>query len=94
VTKKRKPNRTVLEVLLEVDVLFLGSGLLTKAMCSNPLRPATAAALSHLTCTRGPIDVTNAFFQDLGTNGRPCKLSLISTKRGTVSPRGSSRGSK
>jgi cytochrome c peroxidase len=87
-TKKRDPIRTVLIVLLAVAIPILGVGLFAQSGVPNPLMTRDGSGILSTYSTSGPIDVTNAFFQDLGTNGRTCNSCHISSEAWTVSPRG------
>ena len=85
---KRKPIRTVLLVLLGVVVPILGVGLFAGSGLPNPLMTLDGNGILSTYNTSGPIDVTNPFFQNLGTNGRTCNSCHVSSEAWTVSPHG------
>ena len=84
----RKPIRTVLLVLLGVVVPILGVGLFAGSGLPNPLMTLDSSGILSTYSTGGPIDVTNPFFQNLGTNGRTCNSCHVSSEAWTVSPHG------
>ncbi|HYK50399.1 MAG TPA: hypothetical protein VEU94_11795 [Terriglobales bacterium] len=87
-TKNRKPIQTMLLILLAIAVFFLGVGLFAQSGVPNPLLTLDGSGILSSYSTSGPIDLTNAFFQDLGTNGRTCNSCHVSSEAWTVSPRG------
>src|SRR5690348_14400053 len=52
----------------------------------NPLRTTDPTGTLGTYSTGGAIDVTNPFFQNLGTNGRTCNSCHVSSTAWTVSP--------
>ncbi len=87
-TIKRKGVRIVTLVLLAVAVPLLGIGVFGGSRLPNPLITLDGSGFLGTYSTSGPIDVTNPFFQDLGTNGRTCNSCHVSSQGWTVSAHG------
>ena len=68
-TKTRKPIHTVLCVLL---VVAAGRGQGHRRVVPNGAKFPNPAGTSSTYSTTGAIDLSGAFFQSLGTNGRSC----------------------
>jgi hypothetical protein len=80
-TKNRKPQ-TVLLILLAIAVPFLGVGLFAQSGVPNPLLTLDSSGILSSYSTSGPIDLTNAFFQDLGPMGEPATPAMYPVKLG------------
>jgi len=52
----------------------------------NPIVSSDGSGTLSTYSTTGPIDVSNPFFQSLGTNGRTCNSCHVSTTAWTISP--------
>ena len=52
----------------------------------NPVISTNSSGTLSTVSTIGPIDVTNPFFQSLGTNGRTCNSCHVSSNAWTISP--------
>jgi cytochrome c peroxidase len=87
-TEKRKPIPTMLLSLLATAVPILAVGLFAQSGVPNPITSRDETGILSTYSTRGPIELTNAFFQSLGTNGRTCNSCHISSEAWTVSSRG------
>src|SRR5437870_13433174 len=66
--------------LVTSSPIFGGSGI------PNPTSSQDPAGTLSTYSTAGPIDVRNAFFQDMGTNGRTCNSCHVSSNAWTISP--------
>ena len=71
---------TSLLLLLMSSPGYAGNGL------PNPVSSVNPAGTMSTYSTAGPIDVRNAFFQNLGTNGRTCNSCHVSSNAWTISP--------
>src|SRR5438874_7567305 len=71
---------TILLLLLMPSSGYAGNGL------PNPVSSVNPAGTMSTYSTSGPIDVRNAFFQNLGTNGRTCNSCHVSSTAWTISP--------
>src|SRR6266481_1330688 len=74
--------------LLWITVILGVTSLAAKIQTTLPnpiISPNDSGTLSTYS-TAGPIDVTNAFFQSLGTNGRTCNSCHVSSNAWTISP--------
>jgi cytochrome c peroxidase len=87
-TEKRKPIPTMLLSLLATAVPILAVGLFAQSGVPNPITSRDETGILSTYSTRGPIELTNAFFQSLGTNGRTCNSCHVSSEAWTVSSRG------
>jgi len=87
-TRKLKPIRTLLLVLLAVSIALTGAGLFAGSSLPNPLITRDGSGFLGTYSTSGPIDITNPFFQNLGTNGRTCNSCHVSSQGWTVSAEG------
>ena len=67
---------------------ILGPRDVCRQRLPNPLITLDRSGLLGTYSTSGPIDVTNPFFQDLGTNGRTCNSCHVSSQAWTVSAHG------
>src|SRR5947207_10108376 len=70
----------LLMFLLVALPTYAGNGL------PNPVSSVNPAGTMSTYSTAGPIDVRNAFFQNLGTNGRTCNSCHVSSNAWTISP--------
>ena len=70
----------ILSLLLMSSSGHAGNGL------PNPVSSVNPAGTMSTYSTAGPIDVGNAFFQNLGTNGRTCNSCHVSSNAWTISP--------
>jgi cytochrome c peroxidase len=86
-TEKRKPIQSTLLVLL-VAVPILAVGVFAQSGISNPIMSRNEGGILSTYSSRGPIELTNAFFDNLGTNGRTCNTCHVSSDAWTVSARG------
>ncbi len=86
--KKLKGTRIVVVVAVAVALLFLGVGLFGGSSLPNPLYTLDAAGVLGTYSKAGGIDISNPFFQNLGTNGRTCNSCHVSSQGWTVSARG------
>jgi cytochrome c peroxidase len=64
-----------------VSVAFSGHSTLP-----NPVVSTNSSGILGTVSTSGPIDVSNPFFQSLGTNGRTCNSCHVSSAGWTISP--------
>src|SRR5437868_7822310 len=71
---------TILLLLLMSSPGYAGNGL------PNPVSSVNPSGTMSTYSTAGPIDVGNAFFQNLGTNGRTCNSCHVSSNAWTISP--------
>ena len=71
-------------------VLAMIAGLLAGVAVAgnvpNPLRTSDQSGTLGTYSTNGAIDITNPFFQSLGTNGRTCNSCHVSSTAWTISP--------
>src|SRR5215469_11441137 len=80
-------TRSVLTTGLSVALVLLGSiSLLGGKLLPNPLKSIDATGVLSTYSTNGPVDITNPFFQNLGTNGRTCNSCHISSSAWTITP--------
>src|SRR5438105_7611369 len=70
----------ILLLLLMSSPGYAGNGL------PNPVSSVNPSGTMSTYSTAGPIDVRNAFFQNLGTNGRTCNSCHVSSNAWTISP--------
>ena len=71
---------TILLLLLMSSPGYAGNGL------PNPVSSVNPSGTMSTYSTAGPIDVRNAFFQNLGANGRTCNSCHVSSNAWTISP--------
>ena len=71
---------TLLVFLVMSSRIYGGSGI------PNPTSSQDPSGTLSTYSTAGPIDVGNAFFQDMGTNGRTCNSCHVSSNAWTISP--------
>src|SRR5436853_5421154 len=71
---------TLLMFLLMSSRIYGGGGI------PNPTSSQDPSGTLSTYSTAGPIDVRNAFFQDMGTNGRTCNSCHVSSNAWTISP--------
>src|SRR5207248_11049012 len=71
---------TLLWYLLMSSLIYGGSGI------PNPTSSQDPSGTLSTYSTAGPIDVRNAFFQNMGTNGRTCNSCHVSSNAWTISP--------
>jgi hypothetical protein len=76
-------KRLTLAVLL---ALFASSPIYGGSGLPNPVTTADPSGNLSTYSTGGPIDVSNPFFQNLGTNGRTCNSCHVSSTGWTISP--------
>jgi len=83
-SKRRLPRLTALKLpILIAGALFASFSLSGAILFPNPLfTPDPTGILS----TYGPVDVTNPFFQRLGTNGRTCNTCHIASSAWSLTP--------
>jgi hypothetical protein len=86
-TEKPKPIQSTLLVLL-VAVPILAVAAIAQSRISNPIMSRNESGILSTYSNRGPIELTNAFFDSLGTNGRTCNTCHVSSDAWTVSARG------
>lgn len=53
---------------------------------TNPLTTVNGKGTLQTVTVTGPIDINNAFFQDLGTNGRTCNSCHVSSAAWSITP--------
>ena len=71
--------------------ILLGIVVMSSSICGgsgipNPLNTDDPTGTLSTYSTSGPIDVSNPFFQNLGTNGRTCNSCHVSSTAWTISP--------
>lgn len=69
-----------------VFVIFGSIWLFGGKLLPNPLLTSDSTGVLGTYSTVGGIDINNAFFQSLGTNGRSCNTCHISTSAWTITP--------
>src|SRR5215467_3979208 len=80
-------TRSVLTAGLSVALVLFGSiSLLGGKLLPNPLKSIDGTGVLSTYSTNGGVDVTNPFFQNLGTNGRTCNSCHISSSAWTITP--------
>jgi cytochrome c peroxidase len=80
-------KRPVLIAGLSLALVLLGSiSLFGGKLLPNPLKTIDATGVLSTYGTNGGIDITNPFFQNLGTNGRTCNSCHISSSGWTITP--------
>ncbi|HZP17703.1 MAG TPA: hypothetical protein VFB00_07050, partial [Terriglobales bacterium] len=80
-------RRVLVDLSLSFALIPLGSiSLLGGSFLPNPLKNADASGVLETYSTTGGIDITSAFFQSLGTNGRTCNSCHISRSAWTLTP--------
>src|SRR5215475_4204579 len=79
--------RPVLTAVVSVALLLLVSiALFAKNLLPNPLKSIDATGVLTTYSTNGGVDITNPFFQNLGTNGRTCNSCHIASSAWTITP--------
>lgn len=79
--------RPVLTAVLSVAVVLLGSiALFGGKLLPNPLKSIDATGALSTYSTNGGVDITNPFFQNVGTNGRTCNSCHLSGSAWTITP--------
>jgi cytochrome c peroxidase len=74
-------------IVLPFVAMLLGSiTLFGGKFLPNPLMTPDSSGVLATYNTNGGIDINNAFFQDLGANGRTCNTCHISTSAWTITP--------
>lgn len=72
--------------LILLLVVFGSISLFGGKLLPNPLKSIDATGVLSTYSTNGGIDITNPFFQNLGTNGRTCNSCHISSSAWTITP--------
>lgn len=72
--------------LLVMTVAASAIGLFGGSKLPNPLNSSDATGTLSTYSTAGGIDISNPFFQSLGTNGRTCNSCHVSTDAWSVTP--------
>ena len=85
---KRKRWITAIIIALAVSLLWHGKTLSGPAIIPNNLPFQNPTGIATTISTNGAIDLTNEFFQDLGTNGRRCVTCHQPSEGWTVTPEG------
>ena len=67
-------------------VLFASIALFGGKLLPNPLKSIDATGVLSTYSSNGGVDITNPFFQNLGTNGRTYNSCHISSSAWTISP--------
>jgi hypothetical protein len=67
-------------------VLLASLALFGVKLLPNPLKSIDATGVLSTYSTNGGVDITNPFFQNLGTNGRTCNSCHISSSAWTITP--------
>jgi cytochrome c peroxidase len=80
------PHRWTTIPLSFVAVLLGAGALFGGKFLPNPLKTSDSSGVLATYSTAGGIDINNAFFQDLGTNGRTCNTCHISSSAWTITP--------
>src|SRR4051812_2430101 len=85
-----RPYSRVLTLALLVALSLALLSLNTSAgnKIANPLLTQDATGTLGTFTTTGGIDISNPFFQELGTNGRTCNSCHVSSEAWTVTPAG------
>lgn len=86
--RKRNSWITAITVVLAVSLLWSGKSLSGPAIIPNNLPFHNSTGIATTISTNGAIDLTNEFFQDLGTNGRRCVTCHQPSDGWTVTPTG------
>jgi cytochrome c peroxidase len=74
-------------VALCIAIVTFGSiSLVGGKLLPNPLNTPDATGVLSTYSTAGGIDISNPFFQNLGTNGRTCNTCHISSSAWTITP--------
>ncbi len=79
-------RRTLTSGLGVVTLTAFAIGLFGGSTLPNPLNSADPTGTLSTYSTAGGIDLSNAFFQSLGTNGRTCATCHVSTDAWTITP--------
>ncbi len=83
----RKHLHRLLECGLLTAVLFgLAAGIFAGSSLPNPLNSNDPTGTLSTYSTAGGVDLSNPFFQNLGTNGRTCGSCHVSSDAWTVTP--------
>lgn len=70
-----------------IALVFLGSvSLFGGKLLANPLQTPDSAGVLSTYSTASGIDISNPFFQSLGSNGRTCNTCHISGSAWTITP--------
>ncbi len=72
--------------LLTAMLLGLAAGIFAGSSLPNPLNSNDSTGTLSTYSTAGGVDLSNAFFQNLGTNGRTCGSCHVSSDAWTVTP--------
>lgn len=81
-----KYGRSLTWGLLLIGVGILATGLFAGSKLPNPLNSSHATSTLSTYSTAGGIDLSNSFFQSLGTNGRSCGTCHVSSDAMSVTP--------
>jgi cytochrome c peroxidase len=73
-------------VVSGIALVVASIGMFAGSSLPNPLTTRDRTGTLSTYSTSGPIDITNPFFQNLGTNGRTCNTCHVSSQAWTVSP--------
>jgi len=84
----RRFARKALIIIVGVVTPVLSIAVFGGSSLPNPLLTLDRTGVLATYSPNGPVDVTNAFFQNLGTNGRSCNSCHVSSEGWTVSPAG------
>jgi hypothetical protein len=72
--------------LMLLTLWTFGIGLFGGSQMPNPLNSSDPTGTLSTYSTAGGIDISNPFFQNLGTNGRTCNTCHVSTDAWSVAP--------
>jgi cytochrome c peroxidase len=79
-------RRGLLGGLMLLTLCTFGIGLFGGSQMPNPLNSSDPTGTLSTYSTAGGIDISNPFFQNLGTNGRTCNTCHVSNNAWSVTP--------
>ena len=84
---RRFPRKRLPSLALMAAVLFLGAlCALAGSQFSNPLNSPDSSGVLSTFSTSGGIDLSNPFFQSLGSNGRSCASCHVASDAWSITP--------
>lgn len=84
--KATQRRRFVPSILLVTTLCALAIGMLGNSTLHNPLNSSDPTGTLSTYSTAGGIDISNPFFQSLGTNGRTCNSCHVSSDAWSITP--------
>ena len=81
-----RPRRLMNGTLFLAVLMLISASLFGGKFLPNPLKTSDASGVLATYSTAGGIDISNPFFQELGTNGRTCNTCHISTSAWGLRP--------